>query len=73
MNAEKDTEQRTTSGRGGNNVSENVKKAIRSLFRKVLPEHICAEYEQRFINHYHLKSQKENYILYFLFLVILKA
>lgn len=73
MNAEKETEQRTTSGRGGNNVSENVKKAIRSLLKKLLPQHICNEYEDRFINHYQLKSQKENYILYFLFLTLLRA
>lgn len=55
-------------GRGGNNVAENMKKSIRSLFKKYLSTEIYQEFDERYVKHYGLKSQKENYVLFFLFL-----
>ena len=55
-------------GRGGNNVAENMKKSVKSILRKELPSEMYEYFDQNYIRKYHLKSQKENYVLYFLFL-----
>jgi hypothetical protein len=55
-------------GRGGNNVAENMKKSIVGILKKRMTPALFEEYEQRYIKSYEMKSQKENFILYFLFL-----
>jgi hypothetical protein len=58
MNQNSANNKKSNMGRGGNNVSENVKKSIRSIFMKNLSKPLFDEYTERYIKKYHLKSQK---------------
>lgn len=58
-------------GRGGNNVAENIKKALTALMKKFLTKECVAEIEERLVKTYSLKSQKENLVLFFMFFHVL--
>jgi len=45
-----------------------MKKSVLSIMKKRLSAENYEEFEKRYIKTYEMKSQKENYILYFLFL-----
>jgi hypothetical protein len=62
-----------TEGRGGNNIAENVKKSNLSVFRKLLPPHEFAAMQKNCIEKHGLRSQKENMLIFFLYLHKLEA
>ena len=69
MNMPAQEEQKVVkSGRGGNNIAENMKKSFFSIIRKKLCSRMNAELQQRLVKPFNLKSQKENIMLLFLFL-----
>lgn len=50
-----------------------MKKSLLTLIKKTLPSELYQEMHDRLIEPYSLKSQKENIVLFFLYLHILVA
>jgi hypothetical protein len=48
-----------------------MKKSVLSIFKKMLSKEAYAYFEEKLIKQYELKSQKENFVLFIMFLRVL--